>query len=344
MSVQFADLANPHDAARWDAYVREHVEGNFFQLSGWSEAVRTGLKRRPFSLWIIKNGRPSGLLPLIHVKSGLFGNALISTGFSVSGGPIANDQESQAELDVAAIKLACEIGATSIEYRTDKHKRADWLAKEGVYASFKRQISADADENLLAIPRKQRAVVRKALKGNLKCEITSDVGAFFRLLAVSYRNHGTPVFAKGLFTALARSMPDDVRIFTVTHEEKEIAAVMTFYFRDQVLPYFAGALPISRRLGAYDFAYWSIMEDARKRGLHLFDFGRSKVGSGSFAFKKNWGFEAQPLTYEFWLAPGVEMPNISPQNPKYQRLVRMWQRMPLFAANLVGPMISRSLG
>ena len=115
-------------------------------------------------------------------------------------------------------------------------------------------------------------------------------------------------------------------------------------FRDEVLPYYGGGLPAVRPLSAYDFMYWDLMRRACQRGVHLYDFGRSKAESGPFRYKKHWGFEPEPLNYEYMLGPGQELPNFSPTNPKYELFVRAWQRMPLGLSRAIGPMVSRYLG
>jgi len=120
--------------------------------------------------------------------------------------------------------------------------------------------------------------------------------------------------------------------------------VLSFFFRNEVLPYYGGGTPRARHLGANDFMYWELMTRAADRGARLFDFGRSKIGTGSFAFKKNWGFEPEPLHYQYWLQPGREIPDHNPLNPKYRTMIAAWKRLPLPIANIIGPAIVRGIG
>jgi hypothetical protein len=90
--------------------------------------------------------------------------------------------------------------------------------------------------------------------------------------------------------------------------------------------------------------YWEIMEHARLRGIRIFDYGRSKRGTGSFEFKEHWGFEPQPLFYEYYLVKASAVPNLSPTNPKYERFIRLWRRLPLKVTWLVGPPLAKYLG
>ena len=133
-------------------------------------------------------------------------------------------------------------------------------------------------------------------------------------------------------------------VLTVRSGGQPVSSVMSFYFRDEVLPYYGGGLPAARVLKGYDFMYWELMKHARERGYRLFDYGRSKVGTGSYSFKKNWGFQPAPLHYQYHLVNAQTMPNVNPNNPKYRYLVAAWKKLPLPVANTVGPWLSRNLG
>jgi FemAB-related protein (PEP-CTERM system-associated) len=123
-----------------------------------------------------------------------------------------------------------------------------------------------------------------------------------------------------------------------------LSSVLSFYFRDEVLPYYAGDAVAAREFAANDFKYWELMRRACGLGIKLFDYGRSKRGTGSFAFKKNWGFEAEPLHYEYCLYKRDSVPQNNPANPKFQLLIEAWRRMPIGVANWLGPIVVRNLG
>jgi FemAB-related protein (PEP-CTERM system-associated) len=120
--------------------------------------------------------------------------------------------------------------------------------------------------------------------------------------------------------------------------------VLSFYFRDEVLPYYAGEVEAARDLAANDFKYWELLRRACERGLCSFDFGRSKRGTGAFAFKKNWGLEPMPLAYEYCLYRREHIPEHNPLNPRYRVLMALWRRLPIPVANLVGPHLVKGLG
>lgn len=292
-------------------------------------------------------GHIVGILPLIHVKSPLFGNRLISTAFTIGGGVAALDDEAHAALDAEALRLMTTLGADSLEVRRPPRPHLDggWCAKTDTYANFSRPIAAGEEDCLKQIPRKQRAVVRKAMDAHLLVdELDSDPDRFFPLYALSMRNMGTPVFGRRFFDALMREFAGDCDCLTVTHQDKAVASVLNFYFRDAVMPYYTGCLPQARDLGANDFMYWRLMRRAHDRGITIFDFGRSKVGSGPFAFKKNWGFTPDPIRHEFWVKGGGEPTEINPLNPRYRRFIAAWKRLPLPVANMVGPWLARHIG
>lgn len=331
-------------AAQWDAFVESCPGGTFFHRAGWHGIFRDVFRLDPQFLVAERDGHIAGVLPLVHQKSLLFGNAMIAAPFCVEGGPIAADDDARKALDDAAITLMREKGAASLEFRSRKATRPGWTARKELYATFSRPLSESDDENLKAIPRKQRAVVRKTLQGPLTSEIDTDAARLFRVYSESVRNLGTPVFPKRYFDALLKTFGRDCDIVTILDAREPMSAVMNFYFRDTVLPYYGGGTAGARKNGANDFLYWETMRRAAARGYRRFDFGRSKAGTGAFSFKKNWGFEPEWLEYEFYLKPGTQMPEKNPNNPKFAPLIEIWKRLPLPVANFIGPFLVRSLG
>ncbi len=337
-------LLSPERAAEWDAFVLAAEGGTFFHRAGWATIFRDIFRLEPHFLFAERDGKIVGVLPLAHQKSLLFGNALIAAPFCVEGGPLASDAAALAALDAAAIALMGKTGASSLEFRSRVAARDGWVARKELYATFARPLSESDDENLKAIPRKQRAVVRKTLAGPLTSEIDRDAARLFRVYAESVRNLGTPVFPRKYFDALLKVFGEDCDVVTILDDGVPVSAVLNFYFRDTVLPYYGGGTVGARRNGANDFLYWETMRRAAARGYRRFDFGRSKAGTGAFAFKKNWGFEPHWLEYEYYLKPGTAMPDKNPNNPKFAALIEVWKRLPLPVANFLGPFLIRGLG
>jgi FemAB-related protein (PEP-CTERM system-associated) len=231
-----------------------------------------------------------------------------------------------------------------LELRQMGRRHEGWPLQD-LYVTFRKEILPDEEANMLAIPRKQRAMVRKGIKNGLKSEVDPNVDRFFAVFADNVHRHGTPAMPKRWFQELQREFGPDCEVMTVTSAEgRPVSSVLSFYFRDEVLPYYAGDDLAARDLAANDFKYWELMRRSCARGLKLFDYGRSKQGTGPFAFKKNWGFEPTPLNYEYRLYKRDAVPQNNPSNAKYKLMIEAWRRLPLGVANWLGPFVVRSLG
>jgi FemAB-related protein (PEP-CTERM system-associated) len=338
---------SPDDArahAAWDAYVLAAPKATFFHRAGWQPVLRDVFRHDTHFLQAQRAGRIVGVLPLAHVKSFLFGSALTSLPFAVYGGVVADDDESAAALEAEAQRLAQRLSVQHLELRNLEPRHADW-PKQDLYVTFRKPILPEEEANMLAIPRKQRAMVRKGIKNGLRSDIDAGVDRFFALYADNVHRHGTPAMPKRYFQALRDRFGDDCDVLTVTTPDgRPISSVMSFYFRDEVLPYYAGDDEAARDLAGNDFKYWELMRRSCARGLKLFDYGRSKQGTGSYAFKKNWGFEPQPLHYEYCLYKRDAVPQNNPNNAKFKLLIETWRRLPIGMANWLGPFVVRSLG
>ncbi|NBC48497.1 MAG: FemAB family PEP-CTERM system-associated protein [Gammaproteobacteria bacterium] len=328
----------------WDAFVQHCPEATFFHRAGWRRILEERLGHRTYYLYSERAGAITGVLPLGQVKSLLFGNALISVPFCVYGGVAAQDQQAANSLTAAARALAEDLQVDYLELRHRERRNPDWPCKGDLYVTFRKPIDPEPDKNLQAIPRKQRAMVRKGIKNGLQSEIDPDVERFFRIYADSVHRLGTPVFPKRYLQALCEEFGADCDVTTVTKDGEPISSVLSFYFRDEVLPYYGGGTTSARALAGFDFLYWEVMRRACEQGYRWFDYGRSKRGTGSFSFKKNWGFEPQPLHYEYHLVRAKQIPEINPLNPKYRLFIAGWKRLPLFVANRLGPWLARRIG
>lgn len=297
-----------------------------------------------YFLYVEAGGHIQGVLPLAHVDSWLFGNSLVSLPFAVYGGVAALNAEAAEALEMEAQKIAKRLSVAHLELRNVNPRHADWPTQD-LYVTFRKEILPEEEANLLAIPRKQRAMVRKGIRNGLVSEIDSTVDRFFALFADNVHRHGTPAMPRKYFQALQREFGADCEILTVVAPDgRPLSSVISFYFRDEVLPYYAGDFEPARDLAANDFKYWELMRRACARGIRIFDYGRSKQGTGPYAFKKNWGFEPKPLHYEYCLYKRNAIPQNNPNNAKYKLLISMWRRMPLGLANWLGPFVVRNLG
>ena len=342
------NLLKGEDSPRWDDFVRRCPQATFFHLSAWRELMEQVFDHRTFYLYAERAGDIVGVLPLAEVRSRLFGHALVSLPFCVYGG-IATAEDAGPEtlhaLESKAETLARALGVQHLEYRNLQPRHEDWPRQAELYVTFRKEILPEVEANLLAIPRKQRAMVRKGIKNALVSEVDDTVDRFFALYADNVLRHGTPALPKRFFEQLKERFGEACEVLTVSSPEgKPLSSVVSFYFRDEVLPYYAGDDLAARELAANDFKYWELMRRACERGCKVFDYGRSKVGTGPYAFKKNWGFEPQPLSYEYRLYKRDSIPQNNPMNPKYRAFIALWKRLPIGVANRLGPHIVRNLG
>lgn len=337
----------PHDTAtarRWDAFVMACPEATFFHRAGWQRLVGEVFRHDTYFLYVEVDGQILGVLPLGHVNSWLFGNALTGLPFTVYGGVAAARPDVADALEHEAQQLAQRLGVAHLELRNVKPRHPEWPTQD-LYVTFRKAILPDEEANMLAIPRKQRAMVRKGIKQGLVSEIDASVDRFFELFADNVHRHGTPAMPKKFFQTLKTEFGEDCEVLTVLAPDgRPVSSVLSFYFRDEVLPYYAGDDEAARDLAANDFKYWELMRRACARGVKVFDYGRSKQGTGPYAFKKNWGFEPTPLHYEYCLYKRDAIPQNNPNNAKYKLMIQAWRRMPRGLANWLGPFVVRNLG
>lgn len=335
------DAAN---AARWDSFVLSSTTSTFFHRTAWQGILERVFGHPTHYLFAEGDGQIVGVLPLAQVKSLLFGHALVSLPFAVYGGVVAAHEEAAVALEAEAVRLGRELGAQHLELRQLSREHANW-PRQDVYATFRKQLLGSDEENLLAIPRKQRAMVRKGINNQLVAELDDGIDRFFALYADNVHRHGTPAMPKRYFAELRTAFGSDCSVLTVTSASgKPLSSVLSFYFRDEILPYYAGDDIAARELAANDFKYWALMRHATARGIKVFDYGRSKLGTGPYAFKKNWGFEPQVLNYEYTLYTRDTVPQNNPANPKYRLMIEAWRKLPLGLANWLGPYVVRGLG
>ena len=342
-SISQVALGDAAGLARIDDFVCRHPDGQLFQRPAWLQAVAQGCGQGGFFLVAHdQGGRLAGIVPVTQMRSLLFGRALVSSGFGVGGGILAGPE--RAEMLASALWAHAQgTDVASAELRGGVPPGPDWEVDESAHANFARELTADDEAELLAIPRKQRAEVRRAIGFGLEVEIgreKRDRDAHYRVYSESVRNLGTPVFPRRLFAAMLDRFGPDAEILTIRKAGVPLSSVLSLRHKGTIMPYWGGGTADARTWRANDAMYWELMRHARQTGCTRFDFGRSKIGSGAFAFKKNWGFAPEPLRY--WSRGGKRA--LSPADAKYERKIELWKKLPLPLANAVGPFIARGLG
>lgn len=348
MAVRLREL-DAATAAAWDGFVRATPAATFFHLAAWARVIRESFGHTTHYVFAEQDGAIVGVLPLARMKTALFGDSLSSTPFCVYGGSASVTEEARIALENHALALRDKLGAPVLEYRRLEAADAGWVERPALYYTFRKPIvitGDDAKDMQKNIPRKQRAEVRKAIERfRLTSVSDSDTDRLHRCYAESVRNLGSPVFPRRYFRLLAEAFPGEHDVTTVLRDGRPVSAVLNFHFREEVLPYYGGGTAEAREVSANDFMYWEVMRRAgRERGAKSFDFGRSKAGTGAFAYKRNWGFEETPLHYCYKLAEGAKIPDNNPNNPKYKLFIALWKKLPLPVANILGPPLVRGLG
>ncbi len=342
--ITLADLRDPGEVARIEGFVAAHG-GTAFHRPAWLMAAERGCGQRALGLMATRAGELTGWFPLTEVHSPLFGRALVSSGFAVGGGVLAHNDATAQRLCNAATELALRRACGTVELRGG-FMPPGWTIARDKHCGFAADLAADDAAQLLAIPRKHRAEVRKGLAADFTISVgasDADRAAHHAVYAESVLKLGTPVFPRALFDAMLDAFGADADILTVRRAGVPVASVLSFYHAGAVLPYWGGGTRAARALRANERLYFELMHHARSRGCTRFDFGRSKSGSGPWAYKKNWGFVPQPLSYATWTAPGAQARNVDPASDAYSARIAMWRRLPLSLANRIGPTIARGL-
>ncbi len=338
-----------NDARHWDALVQNSAGATFCHLSGWGRVIERVWQHQPHHLVAETNEEVNGVLPLFHVKSRLFGSMLVSSPNAVYGGVVGDQTEVRQALIAEAKRLAGQLQVDYLELRdafeTSSSSTDRDLQRKDLYFTFAHPLTTDEEALMKTFPRDIRTMIRKGAKNGLTAQLGREelLDEFYEVYATSLRNLGTPVFPKRLFAEFLREFPHHSDILTIRQGDKVAGSVLSFYFRDTVMPYYAGAYAEFYRAGINNFMYWELMRSAAARGYTRFDFGRSKIGTGAYDFKRGWGMEATALPYQFYLVRAQEMPNLNPTNPKFELMIKLWKQLPLGVTKMVGPMIVKNL-
>lgn len=337
--------AGPEHKAAWDRFVDSTPSATFFHRYAWAEVIRDSFGHQPHYIMARRGGRIAGVLPLVHKRSAIFGHALISTPFLSYGGAVSENPEVRRDLESRAVEIAGKLGVQYLELR-NKHPGQSGRQHAAVqYVTFRKDIPQGPEQIIRSVPGKgRRHDLKRSQRQGLVFGAPGGFEDFYDVLAESFRNLGTPILPKPYFRKILAAFPQETELCIVKQDGRPVAAALAFYFRDHVQPFYAGGRRAARSLHANDFLFLNIMCRARERGFGIFDFGRSKVGTGSYAYKSHWGFEAEPLAYEYRLIRGERLPDLSPLNPRYKHMIGLWQRLPLAVANVLGPRISGHLG
>jgi FemAB-related protein (PEP-CTERM system-associated) len=341
----------PFDASaapRWDAYLRQASGGTICHLTGWSSVIERVWSHQPYSIYAEQAGAVVGILPLFQLQSRIFGSMLVSTPAAIYGGVVADHLAARRALLAEAQRLAERLAVDYLELRNsqpDGASEAAGFLQKDLYVTFERPLPADETTLLASLPKKIRYAIRQARRSGLSSQLGREalLDQFYDVFAANMRNLGTPVYPKRFFAELLRAFPDHTDIMLVRLNGRVAGATMNFYFDGTVLPYYGCAYAALHHTGLTAFMYFELMRRAAERGYTHFDFGRSKRGSGSWAYKRGWKMTERPLPYQFYLVRATRLPGLDPTNPRFKPLIELWKRLPLRLTKLLGPPLIRNI-
>jgi FemAB-related protein (PEP-CTERM system-associated) len=338
--IEVRQLA-PGEEHQWDHFVTSSPSGTFCHLFGWKPVIEQVLEHPCYYLTARREQGFSGVFPIGRIRNKLFGDCLVSLPLAVYGGICADDHDSYSSLLKAGSDLANRLGVKYLEMRNRTELFPSSLPGRDLYVTFRQALSPGPERLMQQLPRDTRYAVRKSLKAGL--EWTEDLGLeeFYEIYARSVHRLGTPVFSRELFARFQSEFPKQCRLFGVRKGATAIAGVLCFYFRDQVMPYYAGALPEYYKDSPNNFMYWNLISQSCREGFRLFDFGRSKRGTGSFQFKSSWSMQETTLPYRYHLVRAKDVPQLSPVDRKFQGPVSLWKKLPFAWTKVLGPKVIR---
>ena len=334
-------IANRTDAVAWDAYVDARGDRAGYHSWRWRRVFSDAFDHESVYLVARRDKEITGVLPMVHIKSMLFGSSMTSLPFVNYAGVMADSPETGEELIRVAQEIARERRCGHVELRHTSRQFPNLPSKRHKVA-MRLELGGSMWDRL---DRKVRNQIRKAEKSGLTVERGGDelVDDFYDVFARNMRDLGTPVYSKRLFQEVLRVFPERAQIHIVRLSGRPVAAGMTYRTRTMVQLPWASAIRDYNALCPNVLLYWDAIQFAQQRFARVFDMGRSTPGEGTFKFKAQWGAEPLQLHWEYQLATEHELPNLSPANPKYQRAIALWQKLPIALTRTVGPMIVRTI-
>ncbi len=328
----------------WDEYVLRHPESRGPHLSGWKHVIEKTFGHKCHYLAAREGNALRGVLPLTHMRSRIFGSFLISVPYLNYGGILAEDETARAALYEHARDLGKKLRVQHLELRHLAPQMPDVPTKQHKVAMVL-DLPEDTEKLWNDFKAKLRSQIRKPQKEGLTARFgqQEELSNFYNVFAENMRDLGTPVYSRKFFAHILATFPKHAHLCTIYHGPEAIASGLVFGFRDTLEIPWASSLRKHNALAPNMLLYWSVLEFAVRNGYRKFDFGRCSPNEGTFKFKEQWGAKPAALYWQYWLSNGHSLPDISPHNPKYQRAIQLWQKMPLGLTRLLGPPIVKNI-
>ncbi len=338
-------LMEQQDCGRWDDFVSRHPQASTYHLSGWRKVIGELFGHQCY-YWLAEDhdGRVIGVLPTVRLRSTLFGDFMVSMPYFTYGGVLSSDDVVGNQLMKTASEKAQELGVTHIEFR-DLERRSGYENVRTDKVTMHLPLPRKADELWSLLSSERRNRIKKSQKTGAVTEIGGKdfVADFYEVFARNMRDLGTPVYSREFFDRMLSEFPELITIVVTRFEGKPVAAAILMHHTDAMEVPWVSSVSDLNHMSFNILLYWECLKFAIEKGKKVFDFGRSSIGSGTYTFKKRWGATERQLYWHYWLREGQGMPNLTPHNPKYQAAVKVWQKLPLFVANALGPVIVKNL-
>jgi FemAB-related protein (PEP-CTERM system-associated) len=337
-------ISSAADGREWDAFVDQHPDASGYHLWAWRDVFSGAFGHSCDYLIARERGLVTGVLPLVTLRTWLFGRFTVSLPFVNYGGVLASNHDAAQALLDAASALARRSGLSHVELRHRARVFAALPAKQHKVAMLL-PLAPDVDAMWERLDRKVRNQVRKAEKSDLTLERggVERLSEFYAVFTRNMRDLGTPVYSRSFFAAVLAAFPARTQVYVVRRNGQPIAAAISLAYRKTIEVPWAASLKEFRPLCPNNLLYWTIIRDAIENGAETFDFGRSTPDEGTFQFKRQWGAEPQPLFWEYHLVSRAGMPDQSPKNPRFKWAIEAWKRLPLGVTVRVGPPIVRGI-
>lgn len=338
-------LATDLDGDDWNNFVSQHPQSSVYHRFEVAALIQQFFSHQTFYFKSLDDrGLINGVLPTVRLKSVLFGDYFVSVPFFNYGGALADSPEVAQALINQAADTATGVGARHIEFRHVDPVSGNLTLRQDKVLMI-RKLPESRDQLLKSFKTKLRAQIKRPARegatvqvGNL--ELLPD---FYRVFSENMRDLGTPVYSVNFFRAMLNQDWLDTTILVVYVGDEPTAGAFLIKDGSRMEIPWASTRRKFNRLAVNMALYAEALGLAIDRGCSEFDFGRSTIDSGTFRFKKQWGAEPVQLNWQYWLAEGQELPALTPTNPKYQLAIKLWQKLPLPVANILGPPIVRNL-
>ncbi|MGH7585190.1 MAG: FemAB family XrtA/PEP-CTERM system-associated protein [Gemmatimonadales bacterium] len=329
--------------AEWDAFAVRQPGFTHFHRHGWKDVMEQVFRHECVYLEARSGGALAGVLPLVRVRSRIFGHYLVSMPFLNYGGPLGTDDGVRA-LAAHAVERARADGVKLLELRSRRELPLELPASHRKVTVVLDLPTGGADALLKAFGSKLRSQVRRPAKEGVEVRFGSDqVAPFFEVFSRHMRDLGTPTQSRRLFEAVARRFPDDSWFGVAWLRGRPIAGGAGLHWGGEFEMTWASALAEQNRIAANMGLYWAFLERAMEQGYRTFNFGRCTPGSGTHRFKLQWGGRDEALHWYQWTPEGGLASTPSPDEGAYSWGPRLWKKLPVGLATALGPRVVRGI-